>query len=618
MSGNSSAGRAPRTRSLVRSVLALIMAAGLALGGVVLGSPAANAAPGDSIDMPDDVVRTYFNARIAALTGTTRTPDQAITEGEAAAVPVFGIGFNLAIDPTLTGPITSLEGLQWFTNLTAFGAFDQPLSDLGPLSSLGLEDLMLKNTGVTVIPPLAIEWLYLVDNPGLASIDLNHLPNLKVLEILDSPAIDVSGSSTTLDKVVMGGVDPYLDLISRMPVGDLSGFFNAPNVSSLLLVNTDFSDTAVLANMAPLATGTLAYNAILDLSPLPDTFSLVNDGAPHRDRANGQVATVASVAAGAAFPNPVKDIDGTAVPVASTDPGFSFDPVANTWSFSTPGLKTLTFANDPSDPSFSGTITQEVTAAVTVPSVTPGIPTISGTARVGEVLTANPGTWAPVGTTFTYKWQVNGVDVIGATGVTFTPTTAHVGADVTVEVTGSATGYTPASATSAPVTVHPAAVTPPVTPTAPPTTAPPTTPPTDDVTQQPILRVSVPRAEVGNLVTFVGDRFGPDEDVELVLHSDPIVLLTVRTSASGSFTQSIIVPSAPTGPHKVVGTGKTTGLSASVDFEIVAPASAGYRSDELAQTGAEPSLILFVIAGVLLVAGAGLGGAQLLTRRRIG
>ena len=51
---------------------------------------------------------------------------------------------------------------------------------------------------------------------------------------------------------------------------------------------------------------------------------------------------------------------------------------------------------------------------------------LQGTPKVGTPLTANPGTWTPSGTAFSYQWQVGGAPV-GATGVTYTPTSADVG-----------------------------------------------------------------------------------------------------------------------------------------------------------------------------------------------
>ena len=77
---------------------------------------------------------------------------------------------------------------------------------------------------------------------------------------------------------------------------------------------------------------------------------------------------------------------------------------------------------------------------------------VSGTARRAETLTATPGTWSGNDNTFAYQWQRGGVDIAGATGATYSPVTADVGATLRVRVTatnpdGSATASS-ASTTS--------------------------------------------------------------------------------------------------------------------------------------------------------------------------
>ena len=55
-------------------------------------------------------------------------------------------------------------------------------------------------------------------------------------------------------------------------------------------------------------------------------------------------------------------------------------------------------------------------------------------------LTAVTGTWDS-GVTFTYQWTVDGTNVAGATGSTYTPVPADAGKVVTVKVTGIKNGY---------------------------------------------------------------------------------------------------------------------------------------------------------------------------------
>lgn len=65
-------------------------------------------------------------------------------------------------------------------------------------------------------------------------------------------------------------------------------------------------------------------------------------------------------------------------------------------------------------------------------------PALSGTAEVGETLTVTNGTWTGRPTpAFTRKWLADGVEIVGATGLTHVLTEAEAGATITVEVTGA-------------------------------------------------------------------------------------------------------------------------------------------------------------------------------------
>ena len=78
-------------------------------------------------------------------------------------------------------------------------------------------------------------------------------------------------------------------------------------------------------------------------------------------------------------------------------------------------------------------------------------PTFNATPKVGTVLVPALGLWDD-GTTLTFQWAVNGVNVTGGagTGATFTPTVAQLGGTVTVAVTGSKPGLPPVTRPSAP------------------------------------------------------------------------------------------------------------------------------------------------------------------------
>ena len=91
----------------------------------------------------------------------------------------------------------------------------------------------------------------------------------------------------------------------------------------------------------------------------------------------------------------------------------------------------------------------ELTAAVAAGALTAPTPTITGTAKVGETLTVKPGTWTPAPDKLATQWLRDGTAITGATGTTYQATTADTGKKLSVKVTGTKTGYTTASQTSA-------------------------------------------------------------------------------------------------------------------------------------------------------------------------
>lgn len=75
-------------------------------------------------------------------------------------------------------------------------------------------------------------------------------------------------------------------------------------------------------------------------------------------------------------------------------------------------------------------------------------PSITGTAQVGQTLTAVSGTWSG-SPTFTRQWSAGGVAISGATAATYVPVADDVGDTITVTVTGT-NDKGDVSATSAP------------------------------------------------------------------------------------------------------------------------------------------------------------------------
>lgn len=106
-------------------------------------------------------------------------------------------------------------------------------------------------------------------------------------------------------------------------------------------------------------------------------------------------------------------------------------------------------------------------------------PTLTGTPRVGETLTCNPGTWTSA-PTFTYRFaRVGGGTLSGPGGApTYVPVDADAGTQVICEVAGTnAAGTRTVQTTAVTIAARPQAPTPPPTPTP----QPPSTPGPDRV-----------------------------------------------------------------------------------------------------------------------------------------
>jgi protocatechuate 3,4-dioxygenase beta subunit len=88
------------------------------------------------------------------------------------------------------------------------------------------------------------------------------------------------------------------------------------------------------------------------------------------------------------------------------------------------------------------------TAAVIPGILVAAVPSIVGVAAYGSTLTAKPNEWTP-GAVFAYQWYANGAAISGATGSTLVLSTAHKDKQISVRVTGTLAGYTPAARTSA-------------------------------------------------------------------------------------------------------------------------------------------------------------------------
>ncbi|MDR1824718.1 MAG: family 43 glycosylhydrolase, partial [Bifidobacteriaceae bacterium] len=207
-------------------------------------------------------------------------------------------------------------------------------------------------------------------------------------------------------------------------------------------------------------------------------------------------------------------------------------------------------------------------------TLTPGTPAISGTVKVGEAVTANPGTWAPSPVTLGYQWKLDGVDISGATSAGYTLQPADAGKALSVVVTGSKGGFTSASVTAGPVTVQALTMT-------------PGTPTISGL------------AMVGHSLTVAGGTWTPS-DVQLAYQWK-----VAGAAVSGAVTSTYVVQ--PADANKaiiVVVTGVKTGYDS-------ASATAGpVTAQPLALTTATPTISGTVKVGQTVTAVPGAWGPQ--------
>lgn len=109
--------------------------------------------------------------------------------------------------------------------------------------------------------------------------------------------------------------------------------------------------------------------------------------------------------------------------VAAASPGYVFNGVYSAGSVVQPGNQSVTTA-----------------------------PTITGSAIVDTPLTLNPGTYAPGGGAIAVQWLANGQPIAGATGTSYTPGQAQIGAVITATVASTLAGYNTLTTTTAPTT----------------------------------------------------------------------------------------------------------------------------------------------------------------------
>lgn len=109
--------------------------------------------------------------------------------------------------------------------------------------------------------------------------------------------------------------------------------------------------------------------------------------------------------------------------------------------------------------------------------------------------------------------------------------------------------------------------------------------------------------------------FKPNEDMEIVLHSDPVTLGYTKADAAGSVLHTVHIPAGtPAGKHTVIVRGLESGAVTQGEITVLAVGSPSTGVKDLANTGAAWAGPTLFGAGALLL--LGLLGVLFVSRRR--
>ncbi len=127
---------------------------------------------------------------------------------------------------------------------------------------------------------------------------------------------------------------------------------------------------------------------------------------------------------------------------------------------------------------------------------------------------------------------------------------------------------------------------------------------TDVAVVAPSLALSTTSSTPGGTLTVTGHGFGAGATVQVVLHSDPVVLGTAVADGAGTFTLPVTVPTSATlGAHTIVATAAVSGITADAPFTVTAKPGTGgglASTGVLALGGIVGAAIMFLLVGGLI------------------
>ncbi len=188
----------------------------------------------EPVSVPDSALREHLERKLY------KQPGEAIYPYEMEGITSLEIP---------NGGVSSLEGLQFATNLESLFGYGNQVSDLSPIADLSkLRDLTLDDNRINDITPLS---------------DLKKLEHLSLdyNEIADVTPLSALGALRTLR-------------LRFNPITDLSPLWSLTELRSLSVARTNVPGLAWVSGLAPLDYLNVEQNNVTDLSPLSNLPSL--------------------------------------------------------------------------------------------------------------------------------------------------------------------------------------------------------------------------------------------------------------------------------------------------------------------------------------------------------
>ncbi|KRB73017.1 hypothetical protein ASE01_19765 [Nocardioides sp. Root190] len=306
-------------------------------------------------------------------------------------------------------------------------------ADTGKVDLAAMVDYMATFAATDPLPvdysQRAVEVEFPVDAPA------SYAPGDTVSFSVGSWAMTAPGDATDTELQVKLGED----LLDSFPVDNTVGTerYDPYGTASVeITIPEDQADGVVELTLVGATTGTVSRVPVT-----VDEGEFVNDSLPVIT-GTPKVGVELSATAGEWTPDPTTtayqwSVGGVEVVGATTD---KYTPVVGDIG------KTVTVEVSVTKDGYAdGSAVSAATAAVVAADLdviaNVAAPEVTGTARVGRVLTATAGTWNPAAVTTTWQWLADNVEIAGATASTYTLTANEVGKVITVEVTASAAGF---------------------------------------------------------------------------------------------------------------------------------------------------------------------------------